>query len=317
MRSEGSTPRRRAIAWAAAAAFAASGCSRDLSDSAQDGTDAVRAVLAATSDPNQMNRYGDAMVHVAVLRTDPQMLAAVLARGVQVDLRNARNMTALGLAIESQCLACADQLLRAHADPSLPQGKREDRPLHRAAALGSLDLVRLLLAAGADPNAHNATGETPLHAAVANDPYRASAVSRLLIDRGADFTAVDSLGETPVHRAAVGNSPALIEFYASIGADLSAPNAWGATPLDRAIEARHDPAIEVLYRLGARPALTPRFEPPLIAAARSDDVERARWLMAFGADPEKPYLGETAIDVARAGNNDDVVSVLVGPKRRP
>jgi ankyrin repeat protein len=71
-------------------------------------------------------------------------------------------------------------------------------PLHCATWKGHLDMVSLLLSAGADVNAHNNNdhwGTTPLHAAAhANQ----AAIAQLLIDHGADVNAEDMNGKTPL-----------------------------------------------------------------------------------------------------------------------
>jgi ankyrin repeat protein len=308
---------RRVRVWMIAVSLACPACSRDFSDVAQDGSGAVRAVLEATSDPDRPDRHGDAMIHVAALLSDPPMLSVVIARGVQVDQRNRNDMTALGIAVDQSCLPCALELLQAHADPNATQGPRHDRPLHRAATRGSPELVEMLLDAGADPDGRNGRGETPLHAAANADARKAVAVARALLARGAHIDATDELGETPVHRAAERDAAELLTFYGGIGADLSAPNAWEATPLDRALETHGDGAAQVLYRLGAKVSWTERFEPPLLAAARVDDVERAEKLLARGADPRQAFEGKSAIDVARENASAGVLAVLTDVSPRP
>src|SRR5262245_64897760 len=54
------------------------------------------------------------------------------------------------------------------ANPWLVQVQDRDQwtPLHRAVALGSQEIIALLLARGADTNAKNRSGSTPLHVAV-------------------------------------------------------------------------------------------------------------------------------------------------------
>lgn len=87
----------------------------------------------------------------------------------------------------------AQPLPRTHA------GSSGYCPLHYAAREGHADIVQLLLAAGADPNAATRAGRaTPLHRAA----YTGSAaVVRLLLSGGADPTARDSDGQTPLHKA--------------------------------------------------------------------------------------------------------------------
>lgn len=103
-------------------------------------------------------------------------------------------------------------------------------PLHEAAIDGDAELVRSLLAQGADPNATDDAGWTPLHFAAQD---HAVEVVRLLIQAGAALDPRDSHGNTPLCKA-VFNSRGRGEVIALLrehGADPCAENNHGVSPL--------------------------------------------------------------------------------------
>jgi len=73
-------------------------------------------------------------------------------------------------------------------------------PLHHAARAGNLPMMRLLIEAGANVNAHDAAsiGETPLGAIAANCTFE---VAQLLVEAGADPTIPGWMGVSALHRA--------------------------------------------------------------------------------------------------------------------
>jgi len=88
-------------------------------------------------------------------------------------------------------------------------------PLHYAALFGSVDSVRIMLAAGADPNSRNKSQATPLMFG-AYDLEK----TRLLVEKGADVNAKAADGSTPLYVATgVHGNNATIRYLLEKGAD--------------------------------------------------------------------------------------------------
>ena len=78
--------------------------------------------------------------------------------------------------------------------------------LHHAAALKALDTMTVLLDAGADVNAKNRRGSTPLHWAIDDE-----AKVQLLLSRGANVNVRQVEGRSPLYQAAsLGNGNAIL-----------------------------------------------------------------------------------------------------------
>lgn len=95
-----------------------------------------------------------------------------------------------------------------------------------------------LLAEGADVNAADLEGLTPLHAAASRDSVD---VARLLLDAGADINAADDRGETALYKAVrntTGGKLPITELLLERGADPHIPTANGSS------------AVKYVQRLG-------------------------------------------------------------------
>ena len=122
-------------------------------------------------------------------------------------------------------------------------------PLHAAAALNSNSAVTTaLLDAGAAPNVRDDLGLTPLHFA-ASSGY--SEVIQALLDTGADVNARDSEGRTALHDAAAYSGTEVIQTLLNAGAAIDARNVVGETPLTVAIKHDNSPVVRVLQDNGA------------------------------------------------------------------
>lgn len=119
-------------------------------------------------------------------------------------------------------------------------------PLIRAAKAGDVDVMKILLAKGADPRLSTRNGINPLMAAAGlgtkeedttgRRKTQAEAIEaiKLSLAAGVDVNAVDSRGQTALHGAAFQGFDDVVQFLAAHGAKLDIKDKQGKTPLDSA-----------------------------------------------------------------------------------
>lgn len=107
----------------------------------------------------------------------------------------------------------------------------------------TIEMIDLLLDAGAAINAKGMSNWTPLHWACHNKDLSLSAAH--LIARGADIHAVNVDLDTPLHRAASSSALKCIHVLLGAGADMMRLNAKGESA--RAI-AKTDPLVDAVFR---------------------------------------------------------------------
>ena len=157
-------------------------------------------------------------------------------------------------------------LLELGADPLLPNANNTT-PLMAAAGLGTTEPLE---EAGEEPEALEAV--------------------KMLLDLGADINAVDNNGDTPMHGAAYGAYPGVVKLLAERGADPQIwkdKNKFGRTPLFIAegyqgrLPRPDVPTIEAVTRLMRAAGLSTEGERPPIV----DIYEKA-------PEPPKPVKPE-------------------------
>lgn len=180
---------------------------------------------------------------MAVEMNDPRTVTALLKKGVDPNLADARGRTALFTAVREGSQQALDSLLAApqlRVDSVNADG---ETPLMLAAIRGALPAVRALVRQGA---AVNRTGWTPLHYAASGPD---NGVAAFLIAQGAELNARSDNGTTPLMMAARYGAGDLVPLLLKAGAEPRAANEQELTAADFAQRGGRDAMAKELRRV--------------------------------------------------------------------
>jgi ankyrin repeat protein len=193
-------------------------------------------------------------LHYASEKGHQEVVELLIANGANVNTMNNDGQTPLDIAVR-----------RGHkAIVELLQAKVADSSIHMAAFVGSLEKLRSFVQTGADEDARDKNGRTPLLRAITGRHIEAvrflieggadvnkpdeqgyvplvhalwtldSDMVRLLLNNEGDVHAKDKSNYTPLHWAVMMGSTELTELILDAGADVNAESTTGETPLDLA-----------------------------------------------------------------------------------
>ena len=328
---------------------------------------AADILLANGADPNATDPYGETPLHRAAIHEDDTLAGQLLGAGAHVNAKTDCGLTPTDIAVRygyqhrAKVLRLAggkpgDQLpsrtlleaawrgdeaglrrlLAAGHDANTQGGRDQFTPLHWACGMRRPKIVRLLLAAGADPDAKDPSGHTPLHllvrAAVKDPtvpysfvrPYRPNAVDKnkmairvalaeLLLAKGVDVNAADKRGQGPLYTAVSTGQVALIRVLLAGGAKVRS-EADGWTALHAAARWRDTAAARLLLEAKADANATGRFgDTPLHMAAWDGDGEMARLLLTYGANVNAAsgYDAGTPLCIAAEAGKEELSELLI------
>jgi ankyrin repeat protein len=263
----------------------------------QGSLEAVDALAAAGADPNLTDPDGATALVLAIINANYDVAARLLEHGADPNIAdNEAKMAALYAAVDMHRLAIGhgrpnpkpsgllgaldviELLLERGADPNArlagPLFQRHhtggDRalgegstPFMRAAKSGDVAVMRLLVAAGADPKLTQPNQANALMLAAglgwrdgspAAPSYDQGAEQdaieaiKLCMELGLDINATTNSGDTALHAAITGRgAEPIVRFLVENGADLHAKNKQGRTPLDAAVASRRERNEIVAY----------------------------------------------------------------------
>lgn len=137
--------------------------------------------------------------------------------------------------------------LRLEDDPALVHAENElgKQPMHYAVYYNQEAALELLLATGADVNAADKTGMTPLHVAA----LMGKKSTLWLLAHGADPEKTDVFGDRPSHTAAMGGRTRVLTALHRAGDSLTSKNNAEMTPQELAQKYRQQAAAKHIESL--------------------------------------------------------------------
>lgn len=281
----------------------------------------VRALLNAGADVNARNPQDITPLHLAAWDGNADIASLLIEHGADVNRRNHRSegLSALDIAAMTGAVDVIRTLVEHGADPRRGDPVNRVTPLHLAAAWDQTHAAEELIRGGADLNACDVRGRTPLHWVVPADRSGSSrdalrwgslAMAGWLISHGALVNEGDSEGKTPLAMAVAANLPDVVEAL---------KNAGGLdTPIHFEELLNSTDTVRLADVLKRAPLLAnaplARGRPPLHAAVAAGNAHACRLLMAAGADPSRTYRdGDTALHLCAAAGNAEISAIIASP----
>ena len=224
----------------------------------------ARFFIARGADPNHSGA-GRTPLHAATQREMPDVARALLAAGADPDARLERSLPLISRRITQ--------------DNGLTPATSGSTPFLLAASFGDIEIMRILVEAGADPLLTTDDDTTALMVAAGadyvegQDKYgvrsypayyqtlqrRAFEATKYCLDLGLDVNAVNDAGQTPLHGAVYMGGTLIAPYLVEQGAEMDVINLRGQTPWMVAAQGeyragsfyRHEETGEVLEALGA------------------------------------------------------------------
>ena len=284
----------------------------------------VNLLLLRGANPNIVNKSsGISALHEAAFNGHFEIAQCLVDRGADVNAADNNGWSPLMWAAQERHISVVNLLLLRGADPNLvgQRGGNYNEPaLSDAASNGNLEVVKHLVAGGADAIFIGKSGKTPMQMAAGKGHVEIVEFLTLAIDRDlaklrediesarSESVVVRLLGKnenryglTHLHRAAASGHMETVTCLLDHGADVNAMNYEGWTALMLAVHHCYLPVVNLLLLRGADPDLVakdieisdlknsgaddrPRTSTPLQNAAYMGHLAIAQRLVDGGAD---------------------------------
>jgi len=161
-----------------------------------DNPEEMRLLVNHGADITALSNQGDTPMATALKSLQVSQVAVLQELGISINTPVGAYSSGIVCAINAQKNNVLRQYLEMGADPNFSPSGGES-PLMACVKEGRVESIRILLAAGADINAVTSYGNTFLHY-IAREIYARENLIPLALDAGADPNAQNETGETPL-----------------------------------------------------------------------------------------------------------------------
>ncbi|KAM9239915.1 Ankyrin repeat and SOCS box protein 3 [Leptosomus discolor] len=225
-------------------------------------------------------------VGLAAREGNVKMLRKLVKQGYSIDVPDNRGWVPIHEAAARNSSECLRLLVRAAPSDDYINSKTFEGmcALHLSARHGSLESVRVLLEAGADPNEVTTEATTPLFLAVENEH---ADIVKFLLQHGANVEGPHSWsGWNSLHQASFQGCTEIMKVLLEKGASKECKDDFGITPLFVAAQYGKLESLRLLVSRGADVNCQAKDRAtPLLIAAQEGHTECVELLLSKGADP--------------------------------
>jgi ankyrin repeat protein len=282
-------------------------------------TERVEQLLAQGADVNERGPGGHSALTRAVWRGSEELIGRLLQAGARIDQADDDGRTPLIWSVaETPYPDITRHLLSLGANADR-QDKRQMTALMYAARNGSSQAVRWLLAAGAKPDLLDAGQQTALFLALQADPPNLE-LMRQLLAAGANVNQLDGKGRDPLWFAADGQHAASVALLLGKGAQGRGQDDLGHRAIERCVSRQSLACFRQLLPLVSENSANRQHQTAdgnnllLLAAAQPEAVARPmiEALLPLKLDiNQRNQAGDNALMRAAANGNTGVVAVLI------
>ena len=311
----------------------------------------VTVLLNRGADPNIVDKNNDSSLHAAIYgHCNPETIQQMIDHGAHVNAGSKDCTTPLLLACSTAQAEAVGILLKAKANPNIADtdggtslhaavnaecsketlqeiinygadvnavNKRGRTPLLLSCSYRQIDSIKVLLGAGADPAIVDDEGFSCLHAAI--DGRCSKDTLQELTDHGSYIDATRKDGTNALLRACSTGQSESVRFLLNAGADINTVKPDGNSSLHEAVYGRCSTGIlQKIIEQGMNVnAVNNRSETALILACESSpQSESIKLLLEMGADPNiSDAEGYTSLHAAVLGNcTRDTLQEIVAHK---
>jgi ankyrin repeat protein len=283
----------------------------------------VLSLLSQGADINKI-WINDTPLETAIFQQNLEMVKLLLDKGAKIKADNLADAAHGAQGDKEKALTIVTLLIARGADVRAAGGEA----LINAAIANNLEVVRLLLSKGSNPNARTESGVSVLMAVV---PYDSLDSIRALLEAGADVKATNENHETALmhaarsdHRTDTTTRVTLLKLLIDQGSEVKARDKNGSTVLHYAVAnimtegggfISRPEVVRVLLDNGAEPnARDDRGETALIRIAQTSrsSIEISRALIEKGTDVNlSNNQGVTALMFSAAAGQSELVQLLL------